>query len=193
MVASWVPADKDMYLFDIDGVFLHSSTPFSERYEAKMGKPGLTTTFFKGVFQDCLIGNGDLREELQKRTDEWGWDGSVDDLLEYWFAGEANINEETVAIINELRSAGKPCYLLTNQEKYRTQYFTDQLGISTYVDGLLASNHLGVKKPDHEFYAKALTTIGFTGDVANVFYVDDDMENVTGAQEFGFDAFYYQA
>ena len=52
---------------------------------------------------------------------------------------------------------------------------------------------LGVKKPDPEFYRRALDAIGFTGDTGSVFYADNEMPNVIAAQEMGIDAFYYTA
>jgi len=69
-IPSWIPQDKALYLFDIDGVFITASEPFSKRYETEVGKSGMMTVFFKGVFQDCLVGKADLKEEVSKHLEE---------------------------------------------------------------------------------------------------------------------------
>jgi putative hydrolase of the HAD superfamily len=193
MTASWVPQKRDLYLFDVDGVLIRVHEPFSARYEKEIGSPGLMTTFFRGVFQECLVGRADLREEVSRRLRDWKWDGDVEAFLEYWFSAEATINDETLDIIKGLRSRNKICYLVTNQEMYRTKYLTEKLDLDALADGFFSSSMLGVKKPNREFYLEALKRIGFEGDLGMVFYVDDDVENVNAAKELGLDAFYYSA
>lgn len=193
MIANWVPEDKELYLFDVDGVLIRVHEPFSTRYEREINKPGLMTTFFRGVFQECLIGKADLREEAAKRLREWCWDGDVDSFLQHWFSAEAAISYETVDIIKDIRAQGKQVYLITNQEKYRTKYLTEKLDVDSLADGFFSSSMLGVKKPDKAFYSQVLARIGFDGDMSKVFYVDDDLKNVTSAQEMGITTFFYQA
>lgn len=193
MTAHWVPQDKELYLFDIDGVLIKASEPFSTRYEREIGEPGLMTTFFTGVFQECLVGKADLKEEASKRLRDWKWDGDVDAFLDHWFSAESAISYEVVDIIKDLRSKDKICYLITNQEKYRTEYLTEKLDVDALVDGFYSSSTLGLKKPSKEFYMEVLKRIGYEGDVKDVFYVDDDMKNIDSAQEIGFDTFFYSA
>lgn len=193
MNASWVPEGKSLYLFDVDGVLLKTSPHFSERYEAQKAAPGLTATFFAGVFQECLVGKADLKAELEKRLSAWQWEESVEELLALWFAGEAEIHREVHDTITSLRERGSACYLVTNEEKYRTAYLMDTLGIGTLADGVFASYMLGVKKPDTRFYHTVCTRIGYTGAMSDVFYADNDMRNITAAQNLGIDAFYYKA
>ncbi len=192
MIPTWVPQDKSLYLFDIDGVYISTSEPFSARYERKVGKPGLLTTFFKGVFQDCLVGKADLKEEASKHLEEWGWKGNVESFLDGWFSEEANLNDEVAEVIKELRAQGKPCYLITNQEKYRTEYLMENLDLHNVADGVYSSSRLGVKKPNPRYYERVLEEIGYTGDKRDVFYIDDDMENIETGREIGFDTFYYK-
>jgi len=192
MSTNWVPHNKEIYLFDIDGVLIKTSEPFSTRYELEVKEPGLLTTFFTGIFQECLIGKADLKEEVAKRLTEWKWDGDVDAFLEHWFSSEAAINYEIVDIIKDLRNRGKFCYLVTNQEKYRTEYLTEKLDVDALVNGFYSSSILGIKKPAKEFYLEILKRIKFSGDMNDVFYIDDDMKNIESAREIGFDTFYYK-
>lgn len=193
MIASWLPEDKDLYLFDVDGVLIRVDEPFNVRYEREVNTPGMMVPFFRGVFQDCLVGKADLREEVAQRLDEWKWEGDVDSFLEHWFSREAVINHEILESINELRAAQKPCYLVTNQEKYRTEYLTKRLGLDSLVDGFYSSSMLGVKKPDPAFFTEVLKRIGFSGNLGTVFCVDNEMDNIASAKELGIDTFYYEA
>jgi len=193
MSTNWVPDDKKLYLFDVDGVLIKATEHFNTRYEKEIGEPGLMTTFFKGVFQECLVGQADLKEEVAKRLRDWKWEGDVDAFLQHWFSAESAINYETVDIIKDLRSRGKICYLITNQEKYRSEYLTEKLDVDALVDGFFSSSELGVKKPSKEFYTTVLERIGYTGEAKDVFYVDDDMKNIDSARQIGFDTFYYKA
>ena len=48
--------------------------------------------FFKNEFQDCMLGDSDLREVLPDYLNSWNWEKSLDDFLEYWFSGEKDVN-----------------------------------------------------------------------------------------------------
>ncbi|MFA5946166.1 MAG: hypothetical protein WC802_04640 [Patescibacteria group bacterium] len=68
-------------LFDADGMTL-LSPKFSARIQEAYGiiwdkmKP-----FFSGPFQECKLGKADLKEELAKVIKDWGWQGSVSDVV----------------------------------------------------------------------------------------------------------------
>jgi len=192
-IPTWIPEGKELYLFDIDGVYITASEPFSARYEKEVGKPGMMTTFFMGVFQDCLVGKADLKEEASKHLEVWGWKGNIDSFLDKWFSEEANPNEEITEIMRELRAQGKKCYLITNQEKYRAHYLVENLNLLDVSDGVFSSSGLGVKKPNPRYYDRVLEEIGYKGEKKDVFYIDDDMKNIDTAREMGFDTFYYKA
>ena len=192
-VPQWIPRDKQLYLFDIDGVYISASEPFSTRYEREKNRPGMMTTFFRGIFQECLVGKADLKAEATKYLDDWGWEGNVDSFLDKWFSEEAKPNDEVVVIVQELRTAGKPVYLITNQEKYRTDYLVHNLDLKSVADGVYSSSMLGVKKPNPRYYERVLEEIGYQGYFSDVFYIDDDIENIETAKEMGFDTFYYRA
>lgn len=189
----WIPQDRALYLFDIDGVYISASEPFSIRYEREKARPGMMTTFFKGVFQNCLVGKADLKEEASKHLEEWGWEGNVDSFLDKWFSEESRPNPEIVTIVRELQKGGKEIYLVTNQEKYRARYLVHNLDLQSVADGVYSSSMLGVKKPNPRYYERVLEEIGYTGERKDVFYIDDDIENIETAKEMGFDAFYYRA
>ncbi len=60
-------------LFDADGMTLLPER-FSERLEREHGIAWATVKpFFQGAFVACKLGTADLKDELAKVVDVWGW------------------------------------------------------------------------------------------------------------------------
>jgi putative hydrolase of the HAD superfamily len=83
--------------------------------------------FFRGIFQECLIGNADLREILPSYLNEWGWKDGVDSYLKHWFDSENLPDHALIKRAQELRKSGIKCYVATNQEKYRLAYLRETM------------------------------------------------------------------
>lgn len=177
-------------LFDADGVMVNGER-FSVALDRDYGISIETTLpFFNGPFQDCLVGNADLRETVSSYLSGWGWDKGVEAFLDYWFNIEHTINEELVSYIQELRGQGILCLLATNNEKYRFKYMLDRMGFSNCFDKTYASAHLGSKKPDHDFFVKILNELdGIKKE--EIFFVDDGIDNIESAKDFGIHAEIY--
>jgi putative hydrolase of the HAD superfamily len=140
-------------VFDADGVVINSPGYFSLQYQKDFGVSNdVMLPFFKGVFQDCLVGKADLREELKKVLDDWKWKGTIDELLDYWFKSEHHIDDRVLREIKNLQSKGIKCYIGTKQEKYRTEYMKKEMGFEEIFDGIYSSAYVGYKKPDERFY-----------------------------------------
>ncbi|MDE2022128.1 MAG: HAD-IA family hydrolase [Patescibacteria group bacterium] len=171
-------------IFDADGMIVHGDR-FSKRLEQQFGiSTEVTGPFFKNEFQLCLIGKADLREELARRIEGWGWKKSVDDLLDFWFGEEyTTIDSRFKPLIAKLKGNGIAVYLATNNEKYRTENLVVKRGLGTWVDGVFSSAHLGSKKPEPVFFQLIIDDIGV--DKTHVLFWDDDIENVEGARAFG--------
>lgn len=177
-------------LFDADGVVIRNeyfSTTFSREYGTSLE---VLDSFFNGDFLDCVIGKKDLKEELDKRRESWGWSATVDALLSYWFNAERNVDMALVSVIQLLRSSGIRCYLATNQEKYRTQYLIDEMGFADIFDTIFASCNLGVRKPQPEFYQSILAEIG-NPLPEEVLYFDDSQPNIDTALNLGIRSEFY--
>lgn len=171
-------------IFDADGVLIHAerfSSSLSKDYGIPMDK---ILPFFEGPFQACITGHADLKEAITPYLPEWGWQGGVESLLEYWLTLEHKIDEELVSYIQDLRRNGIRCFLATNNEKYRFEYMLDKMGFSKSFDKTYASAHLGEKKPDQEFFAKIFNELK---DIKKeeIFFLDDDIDNIQGAKDFG--------
>lgn len=176
-------------VLDADGVLIHGKT-FSERlardYEVDRDKE---KEFFTGKFQECLVGKADLKESIAPYLASFGWKGTVDELLDYWFAEEYILNKELIEYVGALRKSGVRVVLATNQEKYRTQYMLDHMGFGGVFDKIYSSAHLGLKKPAVEFFAHLVEDMQVGKD--QVLFWDDDQGNIDGALEYGIHAEFY--
>lgn len=177
-------------IFDADGVLINQER-FSEALARDYGiSTEKTLPFFTGPFNDCLIGKTDLKEVISPYLVEWGWNKGVDKLLDYWFQREHNINKELIEYIQKLRNEGVICFLATDNEKRRFSYLLDKIGFSKSFDKTFASSHLGHKKTSQDFFSKIHKELG---DIKKneILFIDDDIENIKSAKNFGIKAELY--
>lgn len=176
-------------IFDADGVLING-----ERFSNILARDFHTDKakekeFFATTFQDCLIGRADLKESIAPYLPSFGWTGTADEFLDYWFRAEHRLNEELVQYIGKLREAGIPVVLATNQEKYRSQYMLEHMGFDAVFDKIYSSAHLGLKKPTAEFFARVVEDMNVNK--AEILFWDDDQRNIAGATEYGLQAEFY--
>lgn len=139
-------------LFDADGVLTLPEEVFSVMYARSRGfDSGPFEQFFRNDWHAIVTGKKDLKESIAKNPDLWQWNKSIDELLAYWFKTEDVRNDELLTLIHELRSRGVPCYLATDQEKYRGQYMQNVM-FKDLFDGFFISADLGVSKTDPRFF-----------------------------------------
>jgi putative hydrolase of the HAD superfamily len=185
---------KKILLLDADGVaIVPREKYFSDRYSEEFGvSKDLIMPFFKNEFNDCLIGKREVSEVFAKQhmLEKWGWEGTLLELFQYWWAGENTRFEEVLSLVQELRKEGVKCYLTTDQEKNRAEYIMGGMGLAKDLDGAFFSYLLGVRKTDPEYWKKALAELG-NPDPADVEFWDDDMENVVTAKAAGINAHFF--
>lgn len=175
---------------DADGMIVRGER-FSERLARDFGiLTDTTQPFFLNEFQACLIGDADLKSELEKQRGVWGWTKSIDELLAYWFADEHNrIDERFAPVISRLRARGIKVYLATNNEKHRTDDLVERRGLGQWFDAIFSSGYMGAKKPEAAFFEQAIAQIGV--DKESLQFWDDDRENIDGASANGVPACLY--
>lgn len=170
-------------LFDVDGV-LANGKRFSETLEKDLGvSKEKSLPFFTGKFLDCLVGKADLKEELEPLLDDWNWDGTIDEFLIYWFKSEHAIDEPLIEEVKKLQNKNIQCFVITNQEKYRTAYIINEMGFGNIFDGIFSSADVGYMKPQHEFFLNVLNKIGFQA--KEVLFVDDTVGHIESAKVLG--------
>jgi putative hydrolase of the HAD superfamily len=179
-------------IFDSDGMLVHGPR-FSDKYVADHDIAiTLMSPFFAGPFQQCIVGKADLLEELRKGwLEKWKWKGSAEELLNYWFS-VGDVGDETVlASVPALRRKNIFCVVATNQEKYRTEYLSKTFRYDLAFNKVYSSAYIGSKKPEREFFAHITDDLAEAYGIARpneVMFWDDDLDNVRGADDFGFDA-----
>src|SRR3989344_1969074 len=147
--------DIKAVLFDIDGIVITGrkhlfSHRLSQEYNIPVKK---VEEFFLNDFKKCSFGRADLKEKIAPFLAKWNWQGSVEDLLKYWFTSESTVDKEVIKIINDLRSKGLKCYMATRQEKYRLQYLLETIGLKNYFDDVFCTCNIGYEKWQPEFFA----------------------------------------
>ena len=100
-------------LFDADGVALKNEGYFSDKLkdQGRLRPEADTDAFFAGVFHNCLIGKADLKEELAKVIAEWGWQGTVDELIDFWFSVGDDLDDDVDRYIQSAKDHGLKCYI----------------------------------------------------------------------------------
>lgn len=167
---------------------------FSTRLERKYAVPiSVTTSFFTGPFQKCLVGELDLKSELDKVNRDW-WDGTPEQILDFWFDEKHNhIDDRFFVLFETLRKSGVLCLLATNNEKLRSDNLLYTRGLNDYFDRVFPSWFVRCKKPQKEFFDYIMGCLkGFGIAKEEVLFCDDDSENILGAISYGFNTHYYR-
>lgn len=177
-------------ILDADGVLLQNPKKFSQRYSEKFAVPiEQMLTFFDNQFQDCILGKKDLKLELQKVLPLWGWEKSVDELMDFWLLGESNLNQSLLDFLPKVKAKGVKIFLGTNNEKYRAQYIVHNLDLKRHLDSVYASWEVGYKKPSQEYFQHIINDLKLIP--GEILFVDDDPKNVEGAKQAGMNAELY--
>ncbi len=171
-------------LFDADGVVLKKGEFFSEKFSREHNVPiEDVLKFFKGPFGACQEGAKDLREELVPFLESWGWQGSVDDFMDYWFE-DVVLDQDFLEEIQGYREKGIKCYLASNNEHYRSRKIETILG--DMLDGYFFSADLKVKKGNPDYFRAVLEKLNV--EPFEVGFVDNEDKNVESAREVGIKA-----
>lgn len=173
-------------LIDADGVVIKKHGYFSERYLKDHGSSlniNDILIFFKNEYRQAARGKADLKDLLNGRLSKWGWKGTVDDFLAYWFCGERDTDDNLLESINTLRKQGIKVYLVSDNEKYRAEYLMENVGLKNKFDGAFFSCDLGFTKEDPEFFKMLTEKLHINPQ--EIVYWDDDIKNINSARELG--------
>lgn len=175
-------------LVDADGVLQHLPGGWVAALEPFLGQRAeeflLETVTAE---QPCLVGDGDFLSLLTDQVTRWGLAlDPVDVYRAVWHRIE--VHADTLALMQELRSAGIGVHLASTQEAGRAAVMRQLYDGA--VDAAYFSCDLGVVKPDPEFFRRILAGLGAEPD--EVFFVDDTPANVEGARTAGLRAMHWR-
>lgn len=183
-------------LFDADGVLIPKKRLFTERLAETYGMDlALFQPFFQGVFADCKIGKADLKEELVKVIPEWGWKGTVEELMQFWLTEGTEVDPEVLAVAKDLRDQGISVCLVSDQEKYRGASLRQRFGNEQPFQDLFFSGEIGCVKKDPKFFEEVYRVLcEEQGLIAkeSILLIDDGEESIEAGKRFGFDAYLYK-
>lgn len=179
------------FVFDADGVICVGPS-FTECLEREHQIPrARLAPFFAGPFPECIRGVRDLKEEMAECLPAWGWRGSVEELLAFWFQREHVLSPEALACVRRLRGKGHLCVLGTNQEKYRASYLAREMRLAEEFDHIFPSCELGAAKPSHEFFTGIEARL--RRPPGSLCLIDDAERNVVGALAAGWSSIHYRS
>ena len=181
-------------LFDADGVVIKTER-FSKQYQEKFGVDSKEMDeFFKGVFQNSVLGINDLKVIVKPWLSKWKWDKSVDEFLEFWFESENKPDEKMIVKVKELVKDGIICAIATNQESYRTHFMWNDMGFNHIFHHIFPSSSIGAKKDETRFFEFVLSKLhyryGFKPE--EILYFDDSEIAVETAKKVGIESYLYK-
>ena len=174
-------------LFDADGVIQGRGLDYATRMASIGIASEQITKFLSDVFAAELLsltGKREFTDDLSDVLSRWQCGGSVADALTVFTCIE--VYSDILAIVRELRAAGKQTYLATNQPPYRANYMSENLGYESAFDTQFYSCRIGHAKPNAAYFLHILQIAGLEPQEA--LFIDDHEVNVLAAREVGLHA-----
>jgi len=178
-------------MMDVDGVLI-ATTRLAGRWdrdlEADLGvKPDdLQRAFFTPHFKAIVLGREPIEPRLGEALAKIAPGVTVEAMLAYWFAKDAELDEELLSDLKGYRARGLSLHLATVQEHRRADHLWNGLNFKARFDGLHHSAAVGAAKPDPAYYAAVQERVGLAA--ADLLLVDDSTRNVEAAREAGWQA-----
>ena len=166
-------------LIDADGVLQRTPEDWYVVLHG-LGGDGFPEACFE-IERPSLRGEGNFRDHMQAYLDDNGLTCTVDDVLTPWLRIE--IDEGAMAVVAEVRAAGTPCYLATNQQSVRAAHMREVLRYEDVLDGCFYSYELGAAKPDPAYFSRIVDRLGLPAE--RLLFVDDREDNVVAARSVG--------
>jgi 2-haloacid dehalogenase len=98
--------------------------------------------------------------------------------------------EGTVEVLEELRAAGVPTYLLSNASAETWPHAVERFPFLDELDGVLVSGDVRMAKPDPEIFEELCRRFGLRPETT--VFIDDKAANVDAARRLGFAAHHFR-
>lgn len=146
------------------------------------GEAARVREFLADPLHDAFERNEFSGEEFYQRARErMGFDGTLREFQTYWNEIFTEI-PTAVQLLNEL-ALSYPLYALSNTNAWHAAYLEETFDWMNLFTQRFYSCTLGVRKPDARIYERALARANVLPERALL--VDDRLENIIGAREFG--------
>ena len=98
-------------------------------------------------------------------------------------------NDKVLDIVKRLKNKGYKTAILSNTVRPHADY-NNKIGLYQQFDIVILSNEVGMRKPEHEIYKYLLKKLQLKSN--EVFYVDDDIENIKAGKKLGIHSIYFK-
>ena len=106
-------------------------------------------------------------------------------LIAWWNTSLVKLVDGVEGVLDELIGR-MPVYALTNTNPTHYDYFTRHMPLLQRFDRVIASFHVGYRKPETQIFEATAQLIGHAP--ADLLFIDDLMANVEGARAVGYHA-----
>jgi putative hydrolase of the HAD superfamily len=172
--------------FDLDGVVIPSGPSF-HYFSSQFNITAINfQDFFKGPYQDCLVGRTDLFAVLPDALQSWGWTRSPEDFAYEWMNSCSNPEPDAVTMIGALHTAGVKCCVASNQDNRRAAFLDELPWLRELFHKRFFSCNMGVAKPGMRYFR--IIEEDFGAKPESTLFVDDKIENVEAARMCGWQA-----
>ena len=179
-------------IFDVGGVILRTEKQtLRAEWERRLGlKAGEASqiVFNSDMGQAAQMGNVSDAALWQWIQNHLGLDNAQLTSFKQDFFAHDRVDTDLLAYIDRLRE-GHTVGLLSNATDAARNLFTDTYAIAAHFDNVTISAEEGIMKPDRRIFQIALARSGIKPEEG--LFVDDFIENVTGARQAGMAAIHF--
>lgn len=181
-------------LFDIDGVIIRPDKYYSSFLETN-GFPGALKAIDDFYKQDisCITGSDNPLVSVEKYLNEFNWNKSAELYFIEQYKYESDfIDYLLLDKIANLRNKNILCYLATDQNHHRKNYLLKEWNFKNYFNDYFVSANIGYRKINNEYWEFVVNDLIKKGILqkSKILFIDDRIENIEKAKEFGFDTFH---
>ena len=130
---------------------------------------------------------GQILSCLGVSVDEKG----IDEMIEIDLSSWKKINQDTVALMEDVKKAGYILGILSNMPGNFLAWARENIPVFSLPDVSLFSCEHNLIKPEEAIYRKLLSLIGLES--SSVVFFDDNIENVRSARTLGIEAFLWES
>jgi putative hydrolase of the HAD superfamily len=171
-------------IFDMYGVILKDPTgnlmPFINGIYPELGEADVYPLWLKAGLGE--ISSLEFWKSLRSDIDCAGTEKAYLDTIE--------INDDFYAAAEVLRKEYRLA-LLSNDVSEWSLYLRQKYGLDRYLDVIMVSGDLKLKKPDPEIFRRTLQRLGQSA--SDCIYIDDRRHNLMAAQQLGMDVILFNS
>lgn len=181
-------------LTDLDGVIRHWNSDALNKKEVAYGLVSgylYSICFEKELLSQVITGeiaDVEWRIEVEERLAQSMSETKAKELVDSWTNCEVMIDKAIIGIYTRYFPGAK--VVLATNATSRLKMDLKNQGLDDMFDGILNSSELGIAKPSHGYFNRAMSELGVRYE--DVIYIDDSRVNVQSAEQLGIRSHQYR-